>query len=118
MKKPVKTIPISYIRGLIVAQDGKCAISGRQLNPHEVNADHIVPLSREELSPSLNEDNIWLVHKIVNTMKCTLTYDELIQTCQLILENQSESQDLINKIRKGRIKSISKTDFDAWAKEH
>lgn len=114
----IKTIPISYIRGLLIAQNGRCAISGVVLHPHELNADHIVPLSRAELSPTLDEKNLWLVHKAVNVMKGTMTYDELIESCQLILKNQLVSQQLLDKILKGDIQPFSKKAFDIWAKKH
>jgi CRISPR/Cas system Type II protein with McrA/HNH and RuvC-like nuclease domain len=113
---PIKTIPISYIRGLLITQNGRCAISGVKLHPHELNADHIVPLSRVDLSPTLNEKNIWLVHKSINAMKGTLTYSELIDFCHLILKNQEASKQLLEKIQKGKIEPLSKNEFDIWVK--
>ena len=118
MKEPVKTVPISYLRGLIVMQNGKCAISGKPLLQNEVNADHIIPLSRDDLSPGLGETNIWLVHRVINTMKGTRTYDELIEACKLILEHEMEARSLLQKIQCGQIPCISKNDFDTWAEQH
>jgi hypothetical protein len=62
-----KVIPLNYIRGLLIAQNGRCAITGMLLHPQDVNADHIVPLSREELAPTRTEENIWLVSIDVGT---------------------------------------------------
>jgi len=115
---PIKTIPIGYIRGLLVAQKGRCAISGVKLHPHELHADHIVPLSRVDLSPTLDEKNIWLVHKSVNIMKGTMTYSQLIESCRQILGNHDVSSKLITKIGNGEIVPLSKKQFDLWAQKH
>lgn len=115
MKRVVKTVPLSYIRGLIIAQNGRCAITGKPLLQNAVSPDHIVPLSRTDLSPSLGQTNIWLVHRLVNTMKCTMTYDELIECCHLILNHEPEARALLKRIKAGRISGISKKDFDTWA---
>lgn len=117
-KKQSLTIPLDYIRGLIVAQGGRCAISGRPLDPRQVNADHITPLSRTTLSPSMNQTNVWLVHKSVNAMKGTLTYDELIEIARTILQHHEQSMELLEAIRNGRIKPLSKSEFDEWVSEH
>lgn len=92
-KEPV--VPLDYIRGLIVAQGGKCAITGLPLDPRDVNADHIIPLSRKELSPGRGQDNIWLVHKKVNAMKGGMTYEELVDLAKLIVEHQELAATLL-----------------------
>ncbi len=112
------TIPLDFIRGLILEQKGKCAITGLPLNPQEVNADHINPLSRKELSPSVEEDNIWLVHKKVNAMKGTMSYAEFVDMCKRVLEHYEESNRLLNRIQNKRVKPISKDVFDQWVKEN
>lgn len=113
-EKQRKTIPLDHIRGLLVAQGGTCAITGMPLDPLEVNADHIVPLSREELSPSLQEDNIWLVHKKINAMKGTMTYAEFVQACQAVLDHQSATRALLKRIQEREVLPLSKSDFDSW----
>ena len=117
-KKTKHTIPLDFIRGLIVEQKGKCAITGLPLNPQEVNADHIIPLSRKELSPSVEEENIWLVHKKANTMKGTMSYAEFVDMCKAVLEHYEESNRLLNRIRNKRVKPISKDVFDQWVEEN
>jgi hypothetical protein len=111
-------IPLDYIRGLIVAQSCRCAISGRLLDPQQVNADHITPLSRTTESPSMDRDNIWLVDKALNAMKGTMTYDELVQMAKAILAHQEQSQALLKKIRAKEIKPITKREFDQWVSDH
>jgi len=117
-KTTKKTIPLNYIRGLVIAQGGKCAISGIPLDPQQVNADHIVPLSREELEPSNEEDNIWLVYKKVNAMKGTMTYQELIEMCRVVLDHHNRSENLLKQIQARNIQSVSKAEFDRWVDEH
>jgi len=113
-----KTIPLNYIRGLLVAQGGRCAITGIPLDPLEVNADHILPLSREELTPSSEEDNIWLVHKRVNAMKGAMTYDELVEMCRVVLEHHEETNRLLKRIRARGIGPLAKAEFDSWVEDH
>jgi 5-methylcytosine-specific restriction endonuclease McrA len=110
-----KTIPIAYIRGLLKAQNGRCALSGKQLTPHDATVDHIVALSRTELAPSFGKENIWLAHKKFNAMKGTMTYEEFIEACQMVLAYQVAGKKLLAKIRRGII-PISKNDFDNWVK--
>ncbi|HOW50460.1 MAG TPA: hypothetical protein PLV42_00285 [bacterium] len=109
-----KTIPLDYIRGLVVAQGGRCAITGMPLDPQEVNADHILPLSRVELSPKETEVNIWLVHKKVNAMKGTMTYEELVKACQIVLDHRAETEKLLNQITTRQIQPVQKSEFDKW----
>ncbi len=113
-----KTIPLDYIRGLIVAQGGRCAITGVPLNPVEVNADHIIPLSREELSPSSGKDNIWLVHKKINAMKGAMTYAEFLEACQSVLDHHAATRALLERIRKDEVAPRSKNEFDLWVEKN
>jgi hypothetical protein len=117
-KTTKKTIPLDYIRGLLVAQGGRCAITGMPLDPHEVNADHIVPLSREELEPSVEENNFWLVHKKINAMKGTMTYAEFVEACRAVLDHQEKTQDLLIRIQSRGIRAVSKVEFDNWVEQH
>jgi len=117
-KKQKKTIPLDYIRGLLVEQGCRCAITGIPLDPVEVNADHIIPVSREDLSPSLQEDNIWLVHKKINAMKGTMTYTEFVEACQAVLDHHSTTRALLDRIQERAIQAMSKADFDSWVQTH
>ncbi len=117
-KTTKKTIPLDYIRGLIVAQGGRCAITGMPLDPQDVNSDYIVSLSRQELTPSLEEDNIWLVRKKINAMKGTMSYQEFVEACKAVLDHRDKTEDLLKHIRARGIKPVSKDDFDRWVAEH
>jgi len=93
-------------------------MTGIPLNPKEVNGDHIVPLSRKELSPSLGQDNIWLVHKLVNAMKGTMTYTELVEMCRQVLAYHESANDLITAITNGTISPVSKESFGEWVSKN
>jgi len=114
----IKTIPLDFIRGLLVRQGGCCAITGIPLKPQEVNADHIVPLSRIELSPTAQKDNIWLVHKKVNAMKGTMTYNEFLEMCHAVIDHYSDTESLLMDIQHRNIDPVSKEEFDRWVHEH
>lgn len=117
-KEPTGTLPLDYIRGLLIAQGAKCAITGIPLEPVNVNADHIVPLSRTDLAPSMKKDNLWLVHKKINAMKGTMTYEELVQMARLILDHHEHSKRLLHSIRAGKVSACKKADFDKWVSTH
>jgi 5-methylcytosine-specific restriction endonuclease McrA len=114
----MNTIPLDYIRGLIVLQNGNCAITGMPLDPQDVNADHVIPLSRKDHSPNTGGDNIWLVHKKVNAMKGTMTYEELVKMAKLIIDHHEKSLALLKLIRDCSVKPISKSLFDKWVAEN
>lgn len=109
-----KGVPVNIIRGLLVEQRGRCAITGIPLDPVDVSGDHIIPLSRQELNPSDGADNLWLVDKRVNAMKGTMTYDELLEMARLILDHETQSRELIKAINSGTLRLIEKTEFDEW----
>jgi hypothetical protein len=48
--KKLKRIDRSIIRSLLISQNGRCAISGVKISPNEVTLDHIIPVSRKDLS--------------------------------------------------------------------
>lgn len=117
-KKKTPLIPLDHIRGLIIEQGGRCAISGVPLDPMKVNADHIIPLSRQELSPSYDKDNVWLVDKTINAMKGSLSYDEFIELCKRILNYHEYSKQLLEKIKRNEISTVKKEVFEAWIVEN
>lgn len=112
-----KGVPLNIIRGLIIEQQGCCAITGSPLDPADVNGDHIIPLSRSEMNPSDGADNIWLVDKRVNAMKGTMTYDELIDMARKILAHEGRSRELIETIRSQGVMPVEKAKFDEWVAE-
>ena len=113
-----KGVPLNTIRGLLVEQQGRCAITGAPLDPAEVNGDHIIPLSRSELNPSYDSDNLWLVDKRANTMKAAMTYDELVDMARKILAHEGRSRELIQTIRGQGVRPVEKAEFDEWVAEN
>ncbi len=113
-----KGVPLSTIRGLLIEQCGRCAITGVPLDPAEVSGDHIIPLSRRELNPSDSTGNLWLVGKRVNAMKGTMTYDELVEQAHLIIRHEARTRELVKKIESGTIQAIEKGEFDKWVAQH
>ena len=107
-----------YLRGLLKVQKGKCAITGKRLKPEEMSADHIIPVSRKELNPVNGKTNVWLVDKKVNQFKRTMTYDELIKICRLILENESEARKLQKSISNEFVKDFELNDFLDWVEKN
>lgn len=116
--KRSSTIPLDYIRGLIIAQGGCCAITGVPLDPTRINADHILPLSRGDLSPSDTKENIWLVDKTINAMKGALSYEEFFDLCQKVVNHNGMAKELIERIKSNSINAVAKTDFENWVREN
>ena len=113
-----KGVPLKIIRGLLVEQRGRCAITGVPLDPAEVNGDHIIPLSRRELNPSDGAGNIWILNKRINAMKGAMTYDELVEMARLVLDHETQSRELKKAIENGTIRSVEKPEFDEWVSEN
>ena len=118
MAKTSKHVPLDFIRGLVLAQSGRCAITGTPLDPHDVNADHISPVSRKDLEPPPDEKNVWLVDKKVNVLKGALTDDELVELAKLILQHEGRSRHLMKLIREGAITPVDKQRLDEWVNEN
>lgn len=66
----------------------------------------------------MEKDNIWLVHKSVNSMKGTLTYDELVEIARTIIKHHEKSKQLLEDIRKGNIKPAKKQVLDKWVSDN
>ena len=113
-----KGVSLYVIRGLILKQQGRCAITGVSLDPAEVNGDHIIPLSRQDLEPSDGADILWLVDKRVNAMKGTMTYEELVEVARLVLGHETRSRELIKAIKSGDVRPVEKAEFDSWLTEN
>ena len=93
-------------------------MTGFPLHPKEVNADHVIPLSRQDLDPSDAEDNIWIVDKRVNSMKGSMTYDELIDVCKDVINHHEKSLELLGRIQRREIQPCQKSDFDKWVEKN
>jgi len=75
------------LRDLWLAQDKKCALTGRPVDiGNHLSVDHILPVSKyPELSGDI--DNIQIVHYHVNTAKWDLPHSEFVQLCREVVEH-------------------------------
>ena len=80
-----RTIKARELLKIVEKQGYRCALSGRELEPENVSADHIEPLAR---GGSHTVDNIQLVDHQVNRAKGTMKVSEFIQLCKDVTEYQ------------------------------
>lgn len=71
-------VKAAKLRGLLVRQDFKCALSGRELTPSNVQADHIIPVSK---GGSTDMSNVQLLTSEVNAAKGAMSQDEFVAMC-------------------------------------
>ena len=110
------TMSIKHLRGLLKKQKGRCAISNIKLTPDTLTADHIIPFadkSKANIQISSNE-NVWLVHKEVNRMKGSTSYDDLIKFCKSIISNEKKSRKLWKEIKEGKVEMMPLSDFQVY----
>tara|TARA_B100000989_G_C19433576_1_gene424139 strand:+ start:603 stop:986 length:384 start_codon:yes stop_codon:yes gene_type:complete len=118
MKKKLKKLDRKLIRSLLIAQKGRCAISGQKLKPADVALDHILPISRTEFKNKKGYADGWLVTKKVNALKNTLTIDELYELIDKINKNRKNTKIILDKIINKKLKPIEKEDFDDYIKNN
>ena len=104
----------NIIRGLLKLQRGRCALTNVKLDPNNVSADHIIPMSLTEDKENPNYGKFWLVSSNVNKMKSNLTLDEFYKTAELLIKNKDNANNLKNKIFNNQIEEIEKKDFDKY----
>lgn len=63
--------------------DFRCEYSGVELTTDTVELDHVVPIKH---GGEHVEENIALVHSVVNRMKGTMTHDEFVRWCKLVTQ--------------------------------
>ena len=114
---PRVPISVNHLRGLLKRQKGRCAITNQKMTPEMVTADHIIPVSRNTQTLH-NQQNVWLVHKDVNTMKGALDYEELIKISKMILSNEKRTRNLLGDIKKKKIDTMSLSDFKDYINEN
>ena len=71
-------------------QLGKCNLTGVELGPDTLTADHIQPM---EDGGSNTADNVQIVHDIINTMKGSLSNDQFIEWCCRVADYSRMSED-------------------------
>ena len=116
--KNLKKLDRKMVRSLLIAQNGRCAISGEKIKPSDVALDHILPVSRRELKNKKGYGQGWLVSKKVNALKNTLTMEELYNLIEKIRRNKRNTKKIFDKIINKKLKPIEKDIFDDYIKKN
>jgi 5-methylcytosine-specific restriction endonuclease McrA len=114
--KNIKVLDRSMIRSLLIAQNGRCALTGEKLKPTDVTLDHIIPVSRRDYAKKKGYGEAWLVSKKVNTLKGALTLDELYEIISMI--NKTKSKKIMQMIFDKKLKPTEKDIFDNYIKKN
>jgi 5-methylcytosine-specific restriction endonuclease McrA len=69
------------ILAMLKGQNERCPLTGLQLTAENIALDHIMPLAKGGAD---SMTNIRAVHKVVNTMKGTLTDGDFLHWCRLV----------------------------------
>jgi hypothetical protein len=110
----IKIPPRSHLRGLLKFQKGRCALTGVKLDPNNIAADHIIPLSDTTKKDDPNYGKFWLVSAQVNKMKSNLSLDDLYNVANLLMKNKTRADEIKNKIFKSKIEEMDKETFDKY----
>lgn len=89
-----RNLPIEYLCQLYENQEGKCAISGRELTflTGQGYVATNISIDRIDSSIGYDEGNIQLVCRHVNIMKQQLLQDDLVSWCNDIVENDKRKK--------------------------
>ena len=71
------------LRELIQMQGYRCALSGVELQPDTASLDHVIPVSQ---GGGHDVGNLQVLHKDINRMKGTLSHEDFIQWCRLVVD--------------------------------
>lgn len=110
----IKIPPRSLLRGLLKLQNGRCALTGVKLDPNNIAADHIIPLSDTTKKDNPNYGKFWLVSAQVNKMKSNLSLDDLYNVANLLMKNKTRADEIKDKIFKSKIEEMDKGTFDKY----
>jgi hypothetical protein len=88
-----KHLGIEYVMGILAQQNGRCAISGVELTfikrTDGVKQHTNASIDRIDSGKGYEVGNVQLVCAIVNIMKSTMTTNQLVAWCELIVENSN-----------------------------
>lgn len=87
-------ITIDDIWSQFLRQEGKCALTGRDLKFAPSRKDNTASLDRIDSSKHYELDNIQIVHKDVNTMKMDLSDRDFFFFCKEVYFNLKETFEL------------------------
>lgn len=82
-------IKATDIRRKLAEQNGRCLLTGEELTPVNISADHMVPVSRGGAHAL---ENIALVTLEANAAKGTLTPEEFVSLCRKVVEHHDRKQ--------------------------
>ena len=116
--KKIKVLDRSMIRSLLIAQNGRCALTGEKLKPTDVTLDHIIPVSRRDYAKKKGYGEAWLVSKKVNSLKGALTLDELYETISQINKYKPKTKKILKMIFDKKLKPIDKAFFDNYIEKN
>ena len=51
-------------------------------------------------------------------MKGTMTYAELLEACQAVIDHQRAAEQLLGLIKSGKVKPVPKSEFDQWVEAY
>ncbi len=115
----VKIPSRSLLRGLLKLQKGRCALTGVKLDPKNVSADHIIPMSSsKEDKENKNYGKFWLVSAKLNRMKSNLSLDEFYEIAELLIKHKNKSIEIKDKIFNAQIDEMDKKTFDEYILEN
>lgn len=84
-------LTIEYVWDLYVAQDKKCALSGKEIGWAKAGMTATASIDRIDSSEGYLTNNVQLVHKDVNFMKQQFDQDYFVNVCTMIAERAKEA---------------------------
>lgn len=89
-KKRTGNITLQQVSELWDKQNGKCALSGLNINWNDDEKGHTCSIDRIDSKKEYILENVQLVHKDVNLMKNKFNNDYYIDICKLVATNRCE----------------------------
>ena len=93
LSKREHSVCVDDLRKIYYDQDGKCAISGKEMSIRgkgcAANSPYSISLDRIDSTLGYTIDNVWLVCTGVNLMKSRLTMEQFIDFCNSVSEKFS-----------------------------
>ena len=84
-------LDLPYLKELWESQNGKCVITGVDLNlSPSSNKNYQASLDRIDSSKGYTEDNVQWIHKDVNFLKQDFSEKELLEWCQKLIDHRNK----------------------------
>ena len=89
-RRPLKfDVTIEYLWELFQKQNGKCALTGIDLDMNSPHDPHTASLDRIDGTKGYTEDNVQWVHKHINRMKSIFDEQYYIEMCRKVTEHDN-----------------------------